>query len=294
LMPYPMGQPGRWAGSEFGLTTGIYGRMADAVVKLKTGGKAKSKLQNLFCLTGVAAGVTDKMSYSDGYEDTYGNYDIYGPTGTLPIPPQNVTIMEKALDINSNVYVVLPDNADLDVTPRVQGEDFYAFNVQQQKYHCWFTAYAEEPNPGDGKWAGYGGHTAGFGHSWWSLSTDAPTEGLQAVGVPHLDFLGGAAGYFPTNQTYWLILVDVPGVLKYPDGGGTETVHRRRECGINGLIGGLTYTANVSAYPDYYDLFDQNCTTVTVKAGAHSGVTLPNDVYPQNFGIDLDALPPDE
>lgn len=34
-----------------------------------------------------------------------------------------------------------------------------------------------------------------------------------------------------------------------------------------------------------------NCVTTTIQAGAFSGVTLPNDTTPQDFGIDLNAMP---
>jgi hypothetical protein len=129
--------PHQWVGSDFPsspLNVGIYHRAADAVVKLKTGGKEESMRRTLFQLTAVAAEVTDKFSYSYGWENGYGGYDIYGPQGSVPIPAESVTVMGKPLGSDSNLWVALPDNADIDVTPRVQNKEFYTFNVQQQKY----------------------------------------------------------------------------------------------------------------------------------------------------------------
>ncbi len=210
-----------------------------------------------------------------------------------PFNYSQITIGQLGLEGSDGwAYGLAANGTPADVTPTANAPMYVSW-PDATKYHCYFTAYAEEPNPGSGRWAAYY-PGEGFGHSWWSLTSDAPSEGLLKVGVQYLYYLGGAAGYFPTDQTIWLTLVDVPGVLRYPNGGGNETVHRRREIGINGLKGGLAYTEAVAALPDYYDLFDQNCTTVTVKAGAHSGVTLPNDIYPQIFGIDLSNLPPDD
>jgi hypothetical protein len=39
---------------------------------------------------------------------------------------------------------------------------------------------------------------------------------------------------------------------------------------------------------------DPTATVMAQMVDTHAGVTLPNDVYPQNFGIDLNAMPPDE
>jgi hypothetical protein len=113
---------------------GQYHRTADAVVKLKTGGKATSQRRNLFCLSAAAAEVVDKFEYSYCWEYPQGNMHISGPVGTVPIPAQGITIGGLGnLRSDGTLWVALPDNQDIDVTPRVQNKDFYTFNVSQSK-----------------------------------------------------------------------------------------------------------------------------------------------------------------
>ena len=50
---------------------------------------------------------------------------------TAGIPPQSIQIMGENLDASGNVYVALQDGDEVDVTPYVKGEDYYAFNVNK-------------------------------------------------------------------------------------------------------------------------------------------------------------------
>ena len=131
------GWPYQWLGSWYPAqagNVGQYHRTADAVVKLHTGGKARSGRENLFCLTAVAAEVTDKHSYSYSWNDGLFWY-IEGVAGTVPVPPQEITVGDYGHPgSDSNLWVVLPDNTNVDVTVHVRNKDFYTFNVQQQKY----------------------------------------------------------------------------------------------------------------------------------------------------------------
>ncbi|MGH7951301.1 MAG: hypothetical protein ACREFE_05205, partial [Limisphaerales bacterium] len=137
-------------------------RRAQTVMKLKTGGKATSKLRNLFGLWAFATRYWPDLTHTedflydgyDGYENVWDGVPAYYPSGyriwlwpaSFPplattehpypnIPFQNVSIGSYGnLDANGYRYVVLPDNADVDVTPGVAGVEQFAFNMLAQKY----------------------------------------------------------------------------------------------------------------------------------------------------------------
>ncbi len=46
-----------------------------------------------------------------------------------PIDPSQIIVMQKSLDTNGNVYVVLEDHQTVDITPEVKGNKFYSFTV---------------------------------------------------------------------------------------------------------------------------------------------------------------------
>ena len=71
------------------------------------------------------------------------------------------------------------------------------------------------------------------------------------------------------------------------------------QIGFDNLQSGLDFTKILASNPGTYVLYPlfnsaNNCVTKTVKAGAAAGITLPHDVTPQNFGIDLDLMPPSD
>ena len=53
-----------------------------------------------------------------------------------PVPATNITIRGKPLDSYGNLWVVLPDNQDLDVTPQAKGVDFYTFTEPTPSKQC--------------------------------------------------------------------------------------------------------------------------------------------------------------
>jgi hypothetical protein len=198
------------------------------------------------------------------------------------------------LDANGNLYVELPDDVDRDVTPQVSGPTFYTFTPGATKYHCYFTAYAEEPNPGGGRDSTIDWWHFTAGHAWWCLSSDAPVIGLNRAGISiaSLTFLNQQVGYFPAISSYFSSTVPVVGELRDPGNGSRIDGQFTWEVGFSGLKGGLDFTANLSRNPGLYSLWawPHTCVTTTIQAGAASGVLLPNDQTPQNFGIDLDAM----
>lgn len=107
-----------------------FARTAQTKMKLETGGKALSKRQNLFVFNGSAT-------------EILANFAI-PPFGNLPtqsIPAQNVTIGSVgALGNDGNLYAALPDNQTFDVTPIVNGKQFYTFNVSAAKHTLTITA----------------------------------------------------------------------------------------------------------------------------------------------------------
>jgi hypothetical protein len=101
-------------------------RHAQAVIKLQTGGKAKSQRQNLIAFNGSA---NRTIPVRDPFWHSPGLY-VQRPS----IPPQNITVNGKALGSDGNLYVILPDNDEVDVTPTVDGMDYYTFGLTANKY----------------------------------------------------------------------------------------------------------------------------------------------------------------
>jgi len=126
------GWPYQWQGSWYesdSNNTGLYHRNADAVLKLKTGGKGLSKLKNLFQLASTATEVLDPHAYADGFQSLQ-----MIPGSTQSIPPQNITIDGHPVGSDGNQWRAYEDNDTRDVTPRVKNKDFYTFTLDKQKY----------------------------------------------------------------------------------------------------------------------------------------------------------------
>jgi hypothetical protein len=110
---------------ENGGYSGNYAVNADTVMELQTGGKGQSSLQNLWQLSGSAT----------QYSPT--NTGVGGPDVIFlsqAIATQNITIMGQSPGSDGNVYVVLPDNTEEDVTPKVAGVNYYTFTNTAQEY----------------------------------------------------------------------------------------------------------------------------------------------------------------
>ena len=114
------GYDNQWSG---GTSHDDYTRTAQTTYHVQTGGRAIPGRQNLWCFSGSAAMVTDKHAVPP--------YVVYNTKG---LNSQQIQIMGKNLDTNGNVFFVLPDVRDKDVTPQVPGYNFYTFGVGGQKY----------------------------------------------------------------------------------------------------------------------------------------------------------------
>jgi hypothetical protein len=98
-------------------------RTAQTKMKLQTGGKALSKQQNLFVVSGSATAILANFAIPP-----------FANLPTQPISARSVVIGSLgSLGSDGNRYVALPDNASPDVTPSVAGQKFYTFNVSAQK-----------------------------------------------------------------------------------------------------------------------------------------------------------------
>ena len=109
-----------------------YVRNAQTRMKLMTGGKGVAGRQNLFVIHAAAAEILDKYALPLCRNFTWG-----GDVRECPIQPQDIKIMGKNLDSDGNLYVLLPDGEDPDLTPQVDGVDFYSWsddNLKADKY----------------------------------------------------------------------------------------------------------------------------------------------------------------
>jgi len=91
-------------------------------MKLFTGGKGVAGRQNLFVIHAAAVEILDKYARPACRDFTWG-----GDVRERPIQPPDIKIMGKNLDSDGNLYVTLPDDDVEDITPQVDGVDFYAF-----------------------------------------------------------------------------------------------------------------------------------------------------------------------
>ena len=89
-----------------------YARYSQTRWRLQTGGRAGG--QSLFQLSAMATQILDKRAQRPFYN-----------VNRQPIPPRNICVMGRALYADGSLWRVLPDGADLDVTPFVAGQDFY-------------------------------------------------------------------------------------------------------------------------------------------------------------------------
>ena len=98
-----------------------YVRHSQTRWRLQTGGRGRQS--SLFQLSATATLILDKRAQRPFYN-----------VNSQAVPPQNITVMAHALYADTNLWMVLPDGTNLDVTPCIAGADFYTMNVTSQKY----------------------------------------------------------------------------------------------------------------------------------------------------------------
>jgi hypothetical protein len=98
-----------------------YIRYAQTRWRLQTGGRGCRS--SLFRFSATAALILDKRA-----ERPFSN------VSSRPVPPQDISVLGQALRADTNLWMVLPDGTNLDVTPFVAGADFYRMDIIRQKY----------------------------------------------------------------------------------------------------------------------------------------------------------------
>lgn len=289
-----------------------YNRSAQTQLKLKTGGKATSKLRQLYGLSGIAAYSYPPVYYGPAYVDSnpisdawgdnwvtsfypfeypygarnrlYGGFDYADYSSVLP---QNISIGSYGTaNTNGTKYLILPDNADVDVTPYVAGMDYYTFDLNQpQKYHSYFDLFVQQANPGYS--LNFHNPTNDVGHAFWRFRTDAPSDAMQNISPSLTIFLGQPWGFYPSDG-----LFTVPGQLQN-DSSHSYNISRTYYIGFSDLINGLEYTRGISNAPPVYVLTAFNCVGAARGAGYAADIFgLPGDESPQNFGVTLIEMYP--
>jgi hypothetical protein len=110
-------------------------RTADTQMKLATGGMPGSTHMNVWLISCSATNYSPPWGWGDA------------PIVSAPIDPRNIRIPSGQFDSNGNLYLVLPDNTNLDVTPFVTGpnSDYYTFNITATKYRLVHQCVAIDP-----------------------------------------------------------------------------------------------------------------------------------------------------
>jgi hypothetical protein len=98
-----------------------YVRHSQTRWRLQTGGRGGRS--SLFRLSATATRILDKRAERPFYN-----------VNSQAVPPQNITVMGRALYADTSLWMVLPDGTNLDVTPFVAGADFYRMDITSQKY----------------------------------------------------------------------------------------------------------------------------------------------------------------
>ena len=120
---------------EDGWYQGTYIRHADAVMMLQTGGKGLSQRENLWRLTAPATQYCPKDIGASAPDVTF---------SPQPIAWTNIQILRSALGSDGNLWKLLPDNMEVDVTPKVPGVDYFGFGVNTQEYTLTITANGKD------------------------------------------------------------------------------------------------------------------------------------------------------
>ena len=262
------------------------GTTAHTTMILHTGGRPTSRLRNVIALNGWGASQMIFNVYNNALQFSGGFCGYYG--GGPNFPARNVSLGSfGALNANGTKYVILPDNATADITPMVAGAPRYVFNIGSvQKYYSYFDLYVEQPNPGYSFLPIYNGD---FGHAFWSLRTDAPSDALQYISSSLRAYLGTFGFYPGTNGS---ICSSDPGQVQN-NSGHAANVKRTFYIGYPNLLNALAYVRGISQAPPPYCWSGINCVAEVVFTGGQAGVhVLPGDQSPQNFGAMLVQMYP--
>jgi len=253
---------------------------AHTAVKLYTGGKAKIGRQNLFCINCWAYRY-DRPPDDDVWYDA----PWLGTIGTR-LDPTSLQVMGKTPDTNGNVWIVLPDNSERDMTVTAPAKHYDA-GAGATKYKSYFEVFVRMPDPG-----GTGNHAPGdkdnWGHAWWCLSSEALIDiiGRSTSATNHLNV---QEGYGPDGPSAW----NLTHTDKFADGhvyfSSGDNTNRIYQIGFYQLIDGLNSAKDLTDHPGIWDAKYNNCVEKVEAMGTTVGVPLPATRYPEYLG---NHLPP--
>jgi hypothetical protein len=265
---------------------------------LLTGGKGAVQRQNLFGFN-VSAQAFISRYMPDG---------MWTPDWNVATVPNGmITLLGSTPDTNGNIYMVLPDNNNMDITPYTPFQRF-TYTVDPTEYKAYLNVFVRQP------WPNYpndyfippatpplgypvyqiGG--LGAGHVWWQLSCDAPPAAMnQFTSTNNSQWLNQQVGYSPSNAVFISHNPPVkqgPGFLDTDN--GSANIERTYAIGFRGpgLIDGLCDTENLFMNPGTWNSESHNCVHETIKAGTSVGVDLPHIFDPEFFGFDLPPSDP--
>lgn len=278
------------SGSTFDLSV-----TAKTKVTLFTGGKAQVNRQNLFQISASASEIQrPPLDYSTGYPW----WHVSAPT----IDPTKLVVAGQHPGSDGNLWLVLPENSVQDLTVQAPGKKHYDANSSAQKYKSHFEVFVDMPWPCQPHllYIVENG-SRDFGHVWWRLSTEAPGEAVNKfMPTNRSRFLNEQVGYGCYNRSVNFdyqfpdflnsVWVDVtgPGVLYDPDGDPvTTSFPRNYDIGFNELINALGYTDELKNHPGMYSAEMNNCVIQTKVVGGIVGVSLPDSIFPEEFGLKL-------
>jgi hypothetical protein len=274
-----------------------------AEYKLATGGPLGSTELNLWLIEGSAYNYSSPAAIrnNSGYDNQ--------------IPSENISIGHLGcLDENGQLWLLLPDNAQVLITPRVGSGNAVYFWFTSYKYPSHFEVFVRQPFPDypkDAQGYGPGGPPIGYpvinigsldaGHAWWRLSCTAPTEGIyKQISTNCARWVNVEAGYGPLGSSsydWWRMLLlegfdkQAPGMVYGASSGAT--IHRTYSVGFKdkGIVDSANHVEKLSNNPGTWDTGYHSCVDETIITGKHSGVQLPRgDGTPEIFGLNL---PPD-
>lgn len=251
--------------------------------------------QNLFRINAWA------KKYSQATEPLW-----WGAPST-PLDATNLTVCGEQAGADGNVWVVLPDNSEENITVSAPGVKHFNAWATPQKYRSYFEVFVRQPWPDFPNYSfpegvpplGYPA-VNGFdtGHAWWKLTTEAPVNILNRfTTAANARWINMELGYSPSNSTFisYFPPIKQGGGYLEQNNGGDSTVHRTYATGFQGpgVIDGLGNCEALFENGGTWNSDTHNCVHETIKTGNMAGVPLPStDPTPEGFGLNLPPSDP--
>lgn len=219
-------------------------RSVTTVVKLLTGGAANSTLKNLIGFSANAQQVAPQFVQNQC-------------TWPDPLSISANCMTNGPVSIQTNWYLILPDNANLVITLPISLSD-YTFKVTPTKYHSYFDIFVEPASLSPLE----------TGHVFCRFRTDAPTNALNYISPSLTGLLNQCEGFYPDVND------DPEGHTGrvQPDNSTSYYFARTFYIGLPGLLNGLSYIYAVQQDPPDYNLGFYDCINFATAAGWDAGI----------------------